>query len=350
MLLAAMLLPGCGKDSEQDAEKSDRDAVTVTEPASQATAPVADTKSVVIELGELTSPDGFSPYQIRPPVGYKASTHDDKENANAKIYRWQGELYDLTSTLSSMPYLDVTIWKDSTGATTAEYEIAQELKSLSDSKSDWQQSDITSDPLNQLPFYKCDYQFSDDRFGSGKGFLYGAVDGGTVILMSSAVYASGSYDDLDIARASARTFQKSAEPLALPETESVAVAPQNALENAESADTVTSDGAAGTDSMQQPTSPPTDQRVISPSPPQQEVRDRTAESAEDETDSPPASSFRTWQDASGKFSVEAEFAGYGLGKVSLKNADGTKISVPLEKLSQQDQEWIRNRGDEPSAR
>jgi hypothetical protein len=52
---------------------------------------------------------------------------------------------------------------------------------------------------------------------------------------------------------------------------------------------------------------------------------------------------RTWSDASGKFSVRAEFAGMTGGNVRLVKDDGTAIVVPLAKLSSADQEWIRKR-------
>jgi len=98
-----------------------------------------------------------------------------------------------------------------------------------------------------------------------------------------------------------------------PDTESEKVGPQNLpSDTEESPDKSTSDGSAG-------------------------------------TDSPPSSStHRTWQDATGNFSIEAEFAGHESGKVRLKKADGSEIAVPLEQLSDEDQEWVRNRGRRPA--
>jgi len=46
---------------------------------------------------------------------------------------------------------------------------------------------------------------------------------------------------------------------------------------------------------------------------------------------------RTWTDATGKFSVEAELVRVADGKVELKKADGTIIAVPLDRLSPADQ-------------
>jgi hypothetical protein len=45
---------------------------------------------------------------------------------------------------------------------------------------------------------------------------------------------------------------------------------------------------------------------------------------------------RKWKDASGQFSIEAEFIGLANGKVDLKKADGKVISIPLEKLAAPD--------------
>ena len=50
---------------------------------------------------------------------------------------------------------------------------------------------------------------------------------------------------------------------------------------------------------------------------------------------------RTWTDATGKFRTEAEYLGLDDGKVKLKKANGKVITVPLEKLSEADQEYVR---------
>ena len=46
---------------------------------------------------------------------------------------------------------------------------------------------------------------------------------------------------------------------------------------------------------------------------------------------------RTWTDTTGKFKIEAELVRVADGKVELKKADGTVVSVPLDKLSAADQ-------------
>ena len=50
---------------------------------------------------------------------------------------------------------------------------------------------------------------------------------------------------------------------------------------------------------------------------------------------------RTWTDRSGSFSVEAELVEYADGIAVLKKEDGTVIRVPLNKLSFDDQKWLR---------
>jgi hypothetical protein len=52
---------------------------------------------------------------------------------------------------------------------------------------------------------------------------------------------------------------------------------------------------------------------------------------------------RKWTDATGAFSVEAEFRGVIAGEVRLKKPDGELIKVPMENLSAEDQAWIRRR-------
>ncbi|QDU93913.1 outer membrane protein assembly factor BamB family protein [Lignipirellula cremea] len=50
---------------------------------------------------------------------------------------------------------------------------------------------------------------------------------------------------------------------------------------------------------------------------------------------------RTWSDASGMFSIEAEFVAFSDGKVQLKKETGDTIVVPMLALSKPDQEWVR---------
>ena len=52
---------------------------------------------------------------------------------------------------------------------------------------------------------------------------------------------------------------------------------------------------------------------------------------------------RTWTDASSKFRVTAKFRGMVSKVVKLELENGSVISVPLEKLSDDDQECIRER-------
>ncbi len=53
---------------------------------------------------------------------------------------------------------------------------------------------------------------------------------------------------------------------------------------------------------------------------------------------------RTWQDVTGKFSIEAALVRAGAGKVTLRKANGTTIEVPLEKLSEADRDYLRHYG------
>lgn len=58
---------------------------------------------------------------------------------------------------------------------------------------------------------------------------------------------------------------------------------------------------------------------------------------------------RTWTDASGTYTVEAEFVARKQGKVYLKRQDGKVINLPLGKLSQADQDFVLGIGKEPAA-
>jgi hypothetical protein len=49
---------------------------------------------------------------------------------------------------------------------------------------------------------------------------------------------------------------------------------------------------------------------------------------------------REWKDATGQFSLQARFSGLIGGNIKLKRADGQVLTVPLNKLSEADQEYI----------
>jgi hypothetical protein len=50
---------------------------------------------------------------------------------------------------------------------------------------------------------------------------------------------------------------------------------------------------------------------------------------------------RTWQDASGKFKIEAELLEVNEDSVRLRKADGKEISVPIARLSKNDQDFVQ---------
>jgi hypothetical protein len=56
-----------------------------------------------------------------------------------------------------------------------------------------------------------------------------------------------------------------------------------------------------------------------------------------------ATELRAWTDAETGRTLEAEYVGVAFGKVKLRKADGTEVSVSVERLSKDDQEWIRQR-------
>jgi hypothetical protein len=59
--------------------------------------------------------------------------------------------------------------------------------------------------------------------------------------------------------------------------------------------------------------------------------------------SAPTATSRTWTDASGKFKIEAKFRGIIGKNVKLERDDGSVINISLDKLSSDDQAFIRKR-------
>lgn len=58
----------------------------------------------------------------------------------------------------------------------------------------------------------------------------------------------------------------------------------------------------------------------------------------------PIPEMRIWTDATGEHTIDAEFVSLTAGKVKLRKADGTITTLPLDKLSGDDQAWIKARG------
>ncbi len=56
---------------------------------------------------------------------------------------------------------------------------------------------------------------------------------------------------------------------------------------------------------------------------------------------PAAPKYRLWTDASGKFQIEATIVSSAAGQVQLLRKDGKQITIPLDRLSQMDQEYLR---------
>jgi SLA1 homology domain 1, SHD1 len=69
-----------------------------------------------------------------------------------------------------------------------------------------------------------------------------------------------------------------------------------------------------------------------------------------EANPPSESRLRIWTSADGKFTTKAEFISSEGGKVTLKKADGTVITVDEAKLSDLDKEWIRNHQEKAAVR
>lgn len=50
--------------------------------------------------------------------------------------------------------------------------------------------------------------------------------------------------------------------------------------------------------------------------------------------------YRIWTDATGKHKIKAVFTGTAFGKVKLRRKNGKTVTVPLDKLSEDDQRWV----------
>ncbi len=74
-----------------------------------------------------------------------------------------------------------------------------------------------------------------------------------------------------------------------------------------------------------------------------EDADERAKAKHDREDTIEEAKWHTWTDATGTHHIEAKFQSMAAGNVKLIKRDGSALTLPLEKLSDEDQEWIRNR-------
>ena len=68
-----------------------------------------------------------------------------------------------------------------------------------------------------------------------------------------------------------------------------------------------------------------------------------AQKAAEEKAAIEAKKWRTWTTADGKYTVEAKFIKYAVGTLTLERKDGTTVDVELDRLCQEDQDFIRQR-------
>ena len=52
---------------------------------------------------------------------------------------------------------------------------------------------------------------------------------------------------------------------------------------------------------------------------------------------------RVWTDTTGTYSITATFIGYASGKAKLRKEDGSEVDVGIERLSEDDKQFLRER-------
>lgn len=157
-------------------------------------------------LGDFVSPDGFEPYRIRPPAGYRSRTSVDKDFG--KVFQWMGNNYKVASGIVTYPFLAVTVRKEPSAQITAEQEMQRRLKALAAVRSDWRPSEIRSGQLNGITFLHCSFTFSDSPIGPSEGFLFVSVDGDSVIHLFSAGSGEHAKDLLKLSYRSAQSIER----------------------------------------------------------------------------------------------------------------------------------------------
>ncbi len=77
---------------------------------------------------------------------------------------------------------------------------------------------------------------------------------------------------------------------------------------------------------------------------ERELKAKEREAAEKEHQAAiEAAKWRTWTDSTGQHKIEARFKKMAFGKVTLVKSNGQEVTIPIEKLSDEGQKWIRKR-------
>ena len=62
----------------------------------------------------------------------------------------------------------------------------------------------------------------------------------------------------------------------------------------------------------------------------------------------PRKSLRVWKDSTGRKTIKATLIKIGGDQVTLKRADGRVFTVPLERLSEKDRQYVERRRADPA--
>ena len=81
----------------------------------------------------------------------------------------------------------------------------------------------------------------------------------------------------------------------------------------------------------------------SPQNSESEVQQAAQKAAKEREEAIEAAKWRTWTDSTGQHKIEAKFGGLALGKIKLTKRDGSTVQVPIENVSDEDQEWVKRR-------
>lgn len=183
-------------------------ACIVLAPALEASAqPAADTWRPSQELlARLADPDPVGPYQLRPPIGYPPQEREGPSGSRSRA--WVGS----PRSDRTRPYVMVTLAVPPPGeatASTLEELLGRMLTSVRQRRQNWTESRPESGTLGGIPFVRAYWQGTDAATRQRMhGFNYVALDGGTIINISSQDVAPHIREALALAEAAVLTFTR----------------------------------------------------------------------------------------------------------------------------------------------
>lgn len=199
LVLILVTAAGCGSDSPKPTFEPTPNPVSLSI--------WTPNKDMLDLLNEFSTEPFVNRYGLCPPKDYKFIADREKRISlgnTAYTGAWVGQLRsDL-----SRPQVQITIFDfEKPDKRSLEQILTKMIELIKEGKVNFSQGPIERGQINGLEFARCEWngKFRDEPM---RGILYIAVDGPTILMLSTQDLEQYSIDALKVAEASIRTFKK----------------------------------------------------------------------------------------------------------------------------------------------